>query len=123
MVHITLQRRVVSQVSAAFSVNHLVLNIMLQVVIRFLTLNVISEHPAVYWGLATVWLILLVAAVSSLRSLEISFGAKAAWMLLILFLPVFGLGIYALRCQIKGDWSFLKPVLAPPKTAKKIAPR
>lgn len=105
------------------STNQTALTFMLQVVIRFLTFDVISEHPAIYWGLAGVWLILLVAAVSSLRSLEISSGAKAAWMLLILLLPVFGLGIYAIRCLIMGDWSFLKPVLAPPKTAKKIAPR
>jgi len=96
---------------------------MLQVVIRFLTFDVLSEHPAVYWGLAGVWLMLLTAAVSSLRSLDISFGAKAAWVLLILFVPVLGLGVYALRCLIRGDWSFLKPFLAPPKTAKKIAPR
>ena len=96
---------------------------MLQVVIRFLTFDVVSEHPAVYWGLAAVWLLLLAGAVSSLRSLEISFGAKVAWMLLILFLPVFGLGIYAFRCLILGDWAFLKPFFAPPKTAKKIAPR
>jgi hypothetical protein len=96
---------------------------MLQVVIRFLTFDVVSQHPAVYWGLAVVWLLLLAGAVSSLRSLEISFGAKVGWMLLILFFPVFGLGIYALRCLILSDWSFLKPFFAPPKTAKKIAPR
>jgi hypothetical protein len=96
---------------------------MLQVAIRFLTFDVISEHPVVYWGLAVVWLILLLAAVSSLRSLEISFGAKTAWMLLILLVPLVGLGIYALRCLFLGDWSFLKPFFAPPKTAKKIAPR
>jgi len=96
---------------------------MLQVVIRFLTFDVVSEHPAVYWGLAAVWLILLIAAFSSVRSLEISAGAKVAWFLLILGVPLFGLGIYALRCLAKGDWSFLKPLFTPPKTAKKIAPR
>lgn len=95
---------------------------MLQVVIRFLTFDVVSEHPAVYWGLAAVWLILLAAAVSSIRSLEISFGAKVGWGLLILLVPVFGLGIYGLRCLILGDWSFLKPFFAPPKTAKTTAP-
>ncbi len=96
---------------------------MLQVVIRFLTFDVVSTHPAVYWGLAGVWLILIVAAISSLRSLEIPTGAKVAWFLLILCVPLFGLGIYALRCLLKGDWSFLKPFFAPPKTARKIAPR
>jgi len=96
---------------------------MLQVLIRFLTLNVMSEHPAVYWGLAFVWLILLLASISSLRSLSLPTGAKIGWFALILFLPIFGLGIYALRCFIKGNWSFFKPFFVPPKTNQKIAPR
>ncbi len=96
---------------------------MLQVFIRFLTLNVVSEHPMVYTGLAAVWLLLLLAAFSSLRILEVPVGAKIAWTLLILCVPLVGLGIYALRCLVKADWGFLKPFLAPPKTAKKIAPR
>lgn len=98
---------------------------MLQVVIRFLTFEVVSEHPAVYWGLAAVWLILLVSAVLSIRSLDISAGAKVAWMLLIFFIPLLGLGIYALRCFFRGNWSFLKPLLERPKhkSTKKIAPR
>ena len=96
---------------------------MLQVFLRFLTFNVVSEHWAVYYGLLAVWIILVVAALFSLRSLEIPTGAKVAWLLVILFVPLFGLGFYSLRCLILGDWSFLKPVLAPPRTAKKIAPR
>lgn len=96
---------------------------MLQIVFRFLTFNVVSEHWAVYWGLLAVWIILLVAAFSSIRSLEISLGAKIGWILVTLFIPIAGLGIYALRCLISADWSFLKPILAPPRTAKKIAPR
>jgi hypothetical protein len=96
---------------------------MLQVLIRFFTFNVMSEHPAVYWGLAAVWLILLLAAVSSLRSLPISTGAKVAWFALIFLVPLIGLGIYALRCLIMTDWSFFKPFLVPPKTTQKIAPR
>ncbi len=95
---------------------------MLQVVTRFLTLNVITEHPVVYWGLSVVWLILLIAAFSSLRSLEIPLGGKFVWFFVIFFLPPLGLGFYALRCLIKGDWSFLKPLLAPSRTARKIAP-
>lgn len=96
---------------------------MLPVVVRFLTLNVVSEHPAVYWGLLAVWLLLLVASISSVRSLEISISAKVTWLLIIVLIPIFGLGVYALRCFVKGNWSFLKPVLAPPRTARKIAPR
>jgi hypothetical protein len=96
---------------------------MLQVVIRLLTFNVISEHPAIYWGLAVVWVILLVTAVASIRSLDLSRGGKIAWLLVVLVFPVLGLALYALRCLFRGDWSFLKPFLVPPKTAKKIAPR
>lgn len=96
---------------------------MSQIVLRFFTFEVISEHPAAYWGLAVVWLLLLIASLSSLRSLEISLVAKIVWFLLIFFVPLAGLFVYALRCFVKGDWSFLKPLFAPPNTAKKIAPR
>jgi hypothetical protein len=96
---------------------------MLQILTRFLTLNVMSEHPAVYWGLAAVWFILLMVSISSLRSLPLSTSRKLAWFALILFVPLFGLGIYALRCLILGDWSFFKPFFVPPKTAQKIATR
>ena len=95
---------------------------MLQVLIRFFTFNVMSEHPAVYWGLAAVWLILLLASVSSLRSQPLSKGAKLAWFALILFLPLIGLGIYALRCLLKAEWTFMKPFLAPQKTLKQVSP-
>lgn len=94
---------------------------MLQIVIRFLTFEVINVHPAVYWGLLSIWVMLLIAAASSLRGLEISSRAKTGWILLILLIPVFGMGIYTLRCLVKNDWSFLKPFFAPPRTAKKIA--
>lgn len=96
---------------------------MLQVLIRFLTFNVMSEHPGVYWGLAAVWLILLLAAFSSLRSLPISTAARIAWFGLIFFVPLIGLGIYALRCLFMGDWRFFKPFLLPQKTTRKIASR
>lgn len=96
---------------------------MIEALIRLFTFNVMSEHPAVYWGLAAVWLILLLAAVSSLRSLPISTGAKVAWFVLIFFVPLVGLGIYALRCLFVADWSFFKPFLVPPETTQKIAPR
>ncbi len=96
---------------------------MLQILTRFLTFNVMSEHPAVYWGLAAVWLILLMASVSSLRSLPISTNRKVAWFAVIFLLPLFGLGLYAIRCILQGDWSFFKPFFVRPKTAQKILPR
>jgi hypothetical protein len=96
---------------------------MLQVFLRFLTFNVVSDHWAAYYGLLAVWILLVVAALFSVRSLEISTRAKVSWLSVIVFVPLFGLGVYSLRCLMLGDWSFLKPLLAPPRTAKKIAPR
>lgn len=96
---------------------------MIQVLIRFLTFNVVSDHPAVYWALAAVWFLLLLAALSSIRSLPVSFGAKVVWFLIIVVLPLVGLAAYAFRCLIRGNWSFLKPIFSPPQSARKIAPR
>ena len=81
------------------------------VITRFLNLQVMNFHPAVYWGLLIIWVILLVAAFSSLREIEMSLGAKIAWFLVILFVPIIGLALYAVRCLIRSDWTFLKPLL------------
>lgn len=93
---------------------------MLQVVIRFFTLDVITEHPVVYFGLGVVWLILLGSASLSILAQRISRPWKVFWFLLVLLLPIAGLAIYALRCLFLGDWSFLRPLLVPPTPARKL---
>lgn len=89
---------------------------MLQVVIRFFTLDVITEHPVVYIGLGVVWVALLLSSLLSILSYRISGLAKTLWFLLVLLLPILGLALYALRCLFVADWYFLKPLIAPPAT-------
>lgn len=96
---------------------------MLDVVIRFLTFDVVSTHPLIYWVIAGVWVLLLVASFLSLGSLEIESVAKISWGLLILLLPLVGLFFYALRCLIKGDWAFLKPLIPQSRQQGKILPK
>ncbi|MBX3742201.1 MAG: hypothetical protein KF712_14505 [Akkermansiaceae bacterium] len=67
-------------------------------------------HPMIYWGIAVVWLLLLISAVTSIRTLEIPVAVKVVWLLLILLLPVAGLALYALRCLFKSDWQALAPL-------------
>lgn len=93
---------------------------MLQIVIRFFTLDVITPHPAIYLGLFAVWVILLVAAGLSILAQKISTAWKAFWFLLVVLVPIAGLAVYALRCLFQGDWSFLKPLLVPPSVARKL---
>jgi hypothetical protein len=88
---------------------------MITVILRFLALNAVNTHPASYWALGFVWLILLVATFSSIRSLRIPIKAKISWVLFVLLVPVLGLFCYALRCLLQGDWSFLRPLLLNPK--------
>lgn len=96
---------------------------MIQVLIRLLTFNVMSEHPAVYWGLAAVWTVLLLTSVSSLRSLDIPARSKLLWFAFIFFIPLIGLGAYAVRCIVKSDWGFLRPFFVPSRTSQKVSPR
>ncbi|QTN31994.1 hypothetical protein HZ994_06515 [Akkermansiaceae bacterium] len=66
-------------------------------------------HPAVYWGVAAAWLLLLISAFMSVRSLSIATAAKVAWFLAILALPILGLAAYALRCLLAGNWQIIAP--------------
>ena len=93
---------------------------MRQVFIRFFTLDVVSEHPAVYWGLGAAWIILLLSALMSLRSLSISTSAKIAWFAVIFLVPIVGLASYCGYCLLKGEWSFLKILLAKPRVIKSV---
>jgi len=83
---------------------------MSEVIIRFLTLEAITVHPMVYAGLGAVWLIVLVATFLSIFSQPISGGWKVLWLVVVLILPILGVACYALRCLVRGDWSFLKPL-------------
>lgn len=83
------------------------------IITRFFTMDVLNIHPAVYWGLALIWVILLVAAISSLRSLRESGKVKVFWLAIILLIPIVGMAIYCIRCLVKADWSGLKPFLLP----------
>lgn len=90
-------------------------------IVRFLTFQVVTVHPIAYWGLGIVWLLLLMAAFTSVRSLAIGTFAKVLWFFFILLAPLIGLTFYTLRCLFLGDWSFLKPFLTKPKSANKLA--
>jgi hypothetical protein len=85
------------------------LSAMRAIVTHFLRLEILNLHPMVYWGMAGVWVLLLFSAFASVRSLSISTGAKIAWSLVILVLPIFGLSAYAIRCLFRSNWHALKP--------------
>lgn len=83
---------------------------MRNIIINFLSLEVRSIHPAVYWGLAIIWVLVLVSALISVRSLPASGLVKVVWFILILAVPILGLGIYALYCLFSANWEMLKPL-------------
>lgn len=80
------------------------------VITRFLNLDVMNYHPAVPWGILIVWVILLVAALLSLRQTDLSLGARFAWYALIFLVPIAGLAFYTLWSLFHADWTFLKPL-------------
>ena len=75
---------------------------------RLFSLEAVTIIPEVYWGLLAVFVVLLVASISSVMGQSIGGGAKVAWMAVLLLLPLLGLWIYALRCVVFADYSFLR---------------
>lgn len=78
-------------------------------------------HPFVYWGLAAVYVLLLVSAFMSLQSLSIPLWAKWLWFVIIIALPILGLALYVLRCLIKADWYAIKPLFQARKMDQQIS--
>lgn len=89
---------------------------MKNVIINFLTFQVMSVHPAVFIGLAVIWLLLLFASIASLRATAGSRFSKVAWFVLILLVPIVGLALYCFRCLLCANWTFLKPIFSKPKS-------
>jgi hypothetical protein len=83
---------------------------MRNIIINFLSLEVRSIHPAVYWGLAAIWVLALVSAFISVRSLPSTGLVKLVWFVLILAVPILGLGIYAFYCLFSANWQMLNPL-------------
>jgi hypothetical protein len=96
---------------------------MRELAIRFLTFQALNDHPMIHLGLVLAWLVLLAASIMSLRQQPFSLAKKWMWFAVILLLPLVGVGLYALRCLLTSDFSFLKFLLGPGGTAKSVRPR
>ncbi|WP_166442973.1 PLDc N-terminal domain-containing protein [Phragmitibacter flavus] len=83
---------------------------------RFIEANAINDHPMIYWGIGTVWALMLFATFFSIRSQASSLWVRFIWLLLVVALPGIGLLLYLLWCLTRFDYSFLKFVVGPPRT-------
>lgn len=83
---------------------------MSSLVINIFRFEILNMHPAVYWGLGAIWLMMLVSAIMSVRSLQISAGKQFVWILLLIAVPILGLAVYAFRCLFSANWDTLKPL-------------
>ena len=81
---------------------------MKDVVIRFLTLNAQNVIDYVYFALVAVWIVMVMVTLFSIRSQDIGAAAKASWTLMTVFLPIFGIGLYCLRCLWRADYPLLE---------------
>ena len=92
---------------------------MFEVVLRLFTLQAISVHPMIYWGMGLVWITMLLAAWSSIKSLPVGAGVRWFWLLLVVCVPILGLFLYLMRCFICADYGFVKFMVGPPSHVKK----
>ena len=92
---------------------------MRETLLRFFLVQPLNVHPLVYWGLAVVWIVMILNCAASLRQQPISMAARWTWLILIIALPIAGMALYLLRCLVKADYSFLKFVMGPPKKIQK----
>lgn len=92
---------------------------MFEVVLRLFTLQAISVHPMIYWGMGVVWVAMLLATWSSIKGLPVSAGRRWFWLLLVVLVPIVGLFLYLMRCLVTADYGFMKFLVGPPSHVKK----
>jgi hypothetical protein len=80
---------------------------MRDILIRLFKFQPLNDHSVIYPGLIAVWLALLGVTFSSIASQNFYRSARTFWVLLVVFVPLGGLGIYLLRCLFCADYAFL----------------
>lgn len=77
---------------------------MRDLIFKWIRLDAQNYIPAVWVGVAAIWLGLVIIAITSVRSQSISASAKTGWILLIVFVPFAGLFTYCCFCLTKIDY-------------------
>ena len=76
--------------------------------VHFLTFRAQNVSPEVYWALAVIYALMVVATVASILSEKNGAIRKFLWLLVILLLPLAGMLLYTMRCMVIADFGFLK---------------
>lgn len=88
---------------------------MLTSLIKFLTFAPDNVSKVVYWALAVIYTLLLLATLLSIRKKNPEFTHSLAWSLLVILLPVIGIATHCIRCLATADYQFLKQLYPPPQ--------
>jgi len=91
---------------------------MTDVLIRFLGVKPLNDHPLIYAGMLVVWMTLVINCLFSIQSLRASLAMRWFWFVFVVGVPLVGMLLYLLRCLWLADYSFLKFIVGPPRKAK-----
>jgi len=58
--------------------------------------------------MVAIYTMLVIATIMSVFAVKTGFGARLAWSLLILCLPVLGIALHCFACLYSADYNFLK---------------
>jgi uncharacterized membrane protein YhaH (DUF805 family) len=89
---------------------------MQEIILRFLRLEAINDHPVIYIGLAVCWATLVIVTLFSIRAQRLSGAAMAVWTAVVILIPVAGLFCYLILCLFAADWSFASFAMNKPKS-------
>lgn len=91
---------------------------MRDILIQFVTIHPLNHHPLIPWVLVGIWLVMLGNCFASLRQQPIEPARRFVWLMIILLIPILGMLAYLIYCLFKADYSFMKFVMGPPKSAE-----
>lgn len=91
---------------------------MKDVLVRFLTLQPLNEHPIIPWGLLLIWVALVGNCFASIWSQPWGLKTRLVWFFTVLLIPVVGMTVYLSVCLVMADFSFMRFVMVSPKSTK-----
>jgi len=78
------------------------------VITRFFNFQALNTIPEVYVYALVILAVLVIITWFSIFSQNFGLGAKTFWLMVVTYLPIFGIVIYCVFCLIRADYSYLR---------------
>ncbi|MFT5107443.1 MAG: hypothetical protein ACI8XO_003133 [Verrucomicrobiales bacterium] len=95
---------------------------MIRTITNWLRLDAQNFIAEVWWSMLALWIALVILAILSVRTQNLTRGSKSAWIAAIIGLPLIGLFTYCAFCLTRVDYYMVDFLFRKKKAATQAPP-